>query len=789
MSVTVSYCQSRLAALGITPEMNRAVFRYGTKDKEEGFFQADPHDNIRILYLDPDGVQASYINERGANRPYYRLRLKTPVGDNKYKTPAKATALPFIPPQVLQKVKLGMVIETLFLTEGEFKAFAGCIHGMDCLGTSGIFHFKNGKKKELHPWILQIVEACRISNIVFLYDSDATNLYSEMTRCNPEMLVTRDTAKRVGNFCSSMKQFKECCKHTELDAFVSIINPQHQLKGLDDLFAGLPGETDCIAQDALLLSQSSGYFYTLSLHDFSNFKINAFFGLNTIDEFYEKHRDILSTHEFNFRESIYRFNTETAKVELSDTNFEPFWELDKDTCKLNLTRCFDVLHKSGFRLYRIDLNNYLIVRVEENIVDLVDSKQVKEFLIAYISRIKHLADDVKMIIQNALLAYNNLFSMQMLNILQCLPDEFHGDTLDKLFFYYRNGFVQVTKNGAELKPYSELNRFVWKSQILHRHYQEAPIEKLRDFAFNQFLWAITATKTEGVYVENDSRYDSFLTILGYAMHTAKREKRAILFTDMDINDTPEGRTGKSLISKALGFMRVLTLIDGKNYDPEYEFKWQKCTIETQIMCLNDVGGNRKKFDFEHLFAAVTEGAEIKQKNKPAFTINCTVLISSNRVISITSGSARARVIEFEFANFFSDKRSPKEIYGHWFFDDWQESDWHMFDSLMMECSATYLRNGLMRSESVNLDRRKVMEDTSRNDDFLEFAQKEIVPGVSFSKKQLFEQFKKVYDYDSLTSQKFTGWLKAYGTYLGCSLDFSHGIQGDRYFIFNSVAKK
>ena len=80
---------------------------------------------------------------------------------------------------------------------------------------------------------------------------------------------------------------------------------------------------------------------------------------------------------------------------------------------------------------------------------------------------------------------------------------------------------------------------------------------------------------------------------------------------------------------------------------------------------------------------------------------------------------------------------------------------------MIGCLQLYLKKGLVTYEFVNLDKKKMIDETCQ--EFVEFAEDIIGIGKEYEKKELYESFKKEYeDFDKLTQSKFTRWLKVWG---------------------------
>ena len=131
--------------------------------------------------------------------------------------------------------------------------------------------------------------------------------------------------------------------------------------------------------------------------------------------------------------------------------------------------------------------------------------------------------------------------------------------------------------------------------------------------------------------------------------------------------------------------------------------------------------------------------------------------------------------QFEFSSHYNEKNSPLNEFGKWFFsDDWNYEDWNNFYNYMCFCLYTYFVNGIICAESINLERRKLIEHT--NEDFLNWMDEQvnseqIVPNERYEKKELHRKFLENYpefkEKGYLSSSKnFTKCLVNYITYSG-----------------------
>jgi hypothetical protein len=85
---------------------------------------------------------------------------------------------------------------------------------------------------------------------------------------------------------------------------------------------------------------------------------------------------------------------------------------------------------------------------------------------------------------------------------------------------------------------------------------------------------------------------------------------------------------------------------------------------------------------------------------------------------------------------------------------------------MLECVELYLKEGLVGYQQINLDKRKLLDQTAP--EFVEFAKQEIILNQEYEETYLYNKFKMAYmDFNSwLTQRTSTIWTKSYVHYLG-----------------------
>jgi len=498
----------------------------------------------------------------------------------------------------------------------------------------------------------------------------------------------------------------------------------------------------------------------------------------------EKHKDDKKKVTYSSVISLFEKIHEQEKVSV-------FWsgESDKDgkvkICKINPLKFIQFLHKKGFR--RLDLEqDFTFIRITKNLIKEVTITEIQDFVISYIEEafIKETPKDAEqdiskdMVLNAFYRSPQTYFSKYKLSLLGTESITVNQDSSDTGYFYFRNGYIEVTKAGIHLHDYSKLKHYVWLDQVIDRDFNLMTNE-ICDF--QQFTLNISGKK--------ESRFLSFRTIIGYLLHSYfDYPLRAVNLTDSKISDFDEGRTGKTLLSRAIGKVRNYKEIAGKSFQPENEKKYQEVKLDTQVVHINDA---RSNLNFELLYNDITDGMRVRKLYQEPFTVRAKMIISSNRPLAVHGSSAKARVIEFELADHYSKEFTPEDEFGQWFFRDWDSALWAAFDAFMVNCLHEFFVHGVIEPEEINLSARKLIKET--NKEFVEFMEscfddddgvKEPVLkiGQEFDKKSLYNQFISEYeDYGQtarkLTQRKFTDYLKLYA--LHNKIKFQEHKSGDR----------
>jgi hypothetical protein len=402
------------------------------------------------------------------------------------------------------------------------------------------------------------------------------------------------------------------------------------------------------------------------------------------------------------------------------------------------------LESKGFGTIKMD-GEYSFVQITNNTIKRTDEIAIRLFIRAELVKSGKGENEF-------LKVGHTIVTSQFLHSLKSVQPILHSDNLEKTYLYFKNIILEITKDGFSSKKYSEIDGLVWHDQISSHEFDPSlhPRSQADLGKFSEFIFCIC----EG----EEKRIKSLRTIIGYLINRSFTLRKAILFLDANETNSPEGRTGKTLLCKALGFVRKSCLIDAKVLDERSPFRFQMVDKATHLVILDDLNA-QNKFSIESLFPTITGGMQVEKKNKTPFQKDVKLVLTSNRSIQINGGSARDRVMEFEFMNYFNEHYSPFDHFGSWLFEDWSNEEWNLFYIEMIICAKTYLSEGLIPAPPIFLADRKIIDGTSGNTDMLDFFSSRQL-STEYSIKSLIASFKAEYPgYEKLAAKTFAGWIK------------------------------
>lgn len=332
-----NYYIDRCKEYGITDENNYVAWK-GDESKQtlkQPIFEEDRQGNIRIYYYDLRGCQYYYKpSEEGYQHKFYRTRLQNPEREGRKYTQSKNSGtFPFFTPGLITKYLYEKNFPTLFITEGEFKAFKGYLAGLDIMAFPSIHgtYTREAVFTTLHRDIVSLIHKCGVKNLVFITDADTFTI-----NFKPD----KDLKKRPQSFYTAIKNFWEAAffqiedKHSPLQhAYWGHIRTEYNpiAKGLDDLFIQNPTRKKDITED-LVNFHFDRFFNGYHLSDSKIKALQKEFGLKDASNFYSVYRQFISNREFVFGRSRYQYNGEEVKYQKHE-DAEKFFRVGSDWYK------------------------------------------------------------------------------------------------------------------------------------------------------------------------------------------------------------------------------------------------------------------------------------------------------------------------------------------------------------------------------------------------------------------------------------------------------------------------
>lgn len=423
-----------------------------------------------------------------------------------------------------------------------------------------------------------------------------------------------------------------------------------------------------------------------------------------------------------------------SKFAAEDIKNYEFWIRQGKTFDIDIEIFVSLLNHLGF--YKVVLNrNTEIVFIENDkrIITKFKSKEetlsaIREGVYTHLKRYQQkILDEFKIdsrkLINDLAKKHKTVFQLEHFDLVPAEKDlTFYKDTKDTAYFFFKNCIAIVTKDKIEIEFYLIGQRkerkkwFVWEKDIIDRKFNVWELRKFVESPFAEFVSLLTMTKAEDIITTNKFTTNKFLNTtcsIGYLLHSFKDESipKMIIVTEINLTDKAEGGTGKGLLINAIGKLRNLVDIDGKNFDKENRFKFQNVKANTNVVFLNDALAN---LQLETLYNAITDSFEIERKNKEkevvTFNASPKIVLATNYDVKGYSTSDKRRKHYVELNSVFTNDYKPIDHFKHLFFKDWNETQWNQFDNFMLFCVKEYFIHGLKDYHSNTLSEKHVINE-------------------------------------------------------------------------------
>ena len=394
---------------------------------------------------------------------------------------------------------------------------------------------------------------------------------------------------------------------------------------------------------------------------------------------------------------------EPIKTEPVSSPDLPFWNFNNDRPGINEIKLMEFLEGQG--IIRVDGSKY--ARIQKGFIEDIDDIQIKDLVMDYLRQ--HDEPKVLALVHKQ---SDSLFAKKKLTTIRSRKVSYIRDEKRKVHLFFKNGALVINENEMNLVPYTDFtnrNLFVHKEHILNHDFEyDQSTGMYEEFVGNTSSYTTpedsNTVPNEQDYFLRQSDLQSKILTLGYLCSRYKdpSQPKCIIATDATLNDQEiNGRTGKSLFIKALGYVRSLKSFDGKRINIKDRFSLQGLTHQHQLINIDDVG---KDFNFEQLFHMVS--GDMNFENKYAGRVSIAykdspkIAITTNQPLYGDGSSFSGRQHIIEFSNFYNEERSPEIVHGMNLFEDWQDKEWNRFYSFMARCIQAYLEAGELKAPKV-----------------------------------------------------------------------------------------
>lgn len=443
------------------------------------------------------------------------------------------------------------------------------------------------------------------------------------------------------------------------------------------------------------------------------------------------------------------------------------------------------MSNNGFKKLRLGEKGYQFIRTYGNLLEALEPDELNSFIVEFLQQgvsassdglytANDINDDLRDVRRMYMRGINNYSKPAIYSSLPSLTPKFLRDTETTTYLYFNNGFVEITADKIELKPYDKLNANIWAKQKKDFDVSIIPTAEMEKGDTWRFL--NLSILGEGATDDKDPvRLFSMLSTIGYLVDGFKDPTNAkcVIFGDKEINRTgteSHGGSGKTLTAHMIGKMVNACVLDGKAFRFEDPYPFESLKPDQKLIVFNDVV---KKFPFEQLFHKITEDFEYRKKYVDAIIIpfedSPKPLVITNYTISGEGSSFRRRQQFIEFSNYFDDEHTPKVEFGHRFFFDWDKEEWNRYYNTMFFAVQVYKKKGLIPFPAANIKLNKLLQ--AAGEPFIDWMDEKCIPEKAgdqplylarkLDRAEIFKTFREeCHDYHKMeNSNTFTSWVK------------------------------
>ena len=459
------------------------VFEAGTRDQ---YGKIAPGDDMIIWYYDLEGKPVMFQKPK-ANRQeqLFRIRWQNPDLHHdktgrpmKYSSPSGSGSHLFIPEQIREAYRNRRVMKRLYIQEGEKKSIKAGLHGLPSVGIMGIQNI--GHNNKLPYELQQIVQACKVEEVVFLLDSDWDSLSNEL---KPGSRVDQ----RPYSFYWAVRNYREYFKTfvnlgIYLEIYFAYIKPneKHE-KGIDDLLSGtLQGKEMDLYQDVdscINEKDGSGKYIQLNkISTVSDLKLLEYWQLHNVEAFAEKYKDtLINLPEFQIGKHNWRFG-EKDKLEPAQPlqDDEQYWEKltktdragnDYSQYRYKYLYGYNFLKRRGFGRIMMAGRNYVLCHIQDKVVELVEAYQIRDYVMEFTKEVIKEQHDKVEVMDMLYRGGKMYFGPDSMGNLDFTTPMFEYADKGHQYLFFKDKYWKITAEGIEEKPMNELTNHVWRDKI------------------------------------------------------------------------------------------------------------------------------------------------------------------------------------------------------------------------------------------------------------------------------------------------------------------------------------
>jgi len=706
--------------------------------------------DMLLHYLDLDGKPIMYCPPKSQkNRPYIRIRFAFPHAHldksgkpTRYNSPRNGGNHLWIPESVRKSFSNKDQIKTLIVIEGEKKADALTCRGVPSVGISGIYNFSVAN--EMPAEFQRLMTDCRVECVVFILDSDYQALGSKDDKPEYRPLM----------FCSAVQKFKtyfDAYRHSpsfhNLKLFMAHgVDPQY--KGMDDLLMAAPWDLDIKKEidDALYLhTHQSILIRAIDLTMMSEYDIKEIWHLQSPISFMEHHKDELKNIEkFSIGKTEYKYD---ASKDVFDFLHpikpgEKYWYMDEDkdgrmTMKFDHINIRYFLKNRGFGKLQIHKKSYRFVQIADNIIYEKSGHEIKE----YVQDFTEALND-RPVFKLIMTGDDSYLSEKRLTNMYPVSPKFLTPDPDTQYFIFKDSFWKITSDGVSQHDHKELPGQVWENDVIP--FSPKRLDPLINFeisksetgdkawitevdqgqedlvidiiqyvkATSDFLWQNTGAdqQDERIEVMMCALADKMLAA-GYVLCSYHRSSNLKAIIAMDAQDTAkqQGGTGKSIYSTMFEHIIPTVVIPADQGDvTDDKFLYEGVDDRNRLVVFDDCPRN---FNFGAFKSAITRGLWVNAKSIGKYFVGLRKMIfNTNFSIRGDDKSYLRRQHIIAFSDFFNEDRTPRDVFGHEMFKEWNYDQWNYFYNFMATCLSLYMKHGLVTFASKkDIQRRKLRD--------------------------------------------------------------------------------